>query len=144
MTDSWIEISADPISPDDVWTYLAASEGGGINIFVGATRKLTRGRVTARLAYEAHESMALKEMAALATSAAEKWDVLRLAILHRTGEVSVSEPSVIIGVASSHRAEAFAASRFLIDELKIRVPIWKKEIYEDGKTEWKDAVWERP
>ncbi|MDA0684958.1 MAG: molybdenum cofactor biosynthesis protein MoaE [Bacteroidetes bacterium] len=144
MTYFWIDISAEPISPDKVWSYLAASEGGGINIFVGATRRLTQGRVTVRLAYEAHESMALKEMASLAESAASKWDVLRIAILHRTGEVSVSEPSVIIGVASSHRAEAFAASRFLIDELKISVPIWKKEIYEDGETQWKDAKWERP
>lgn len=141
--DIWIDITPDVLQPDPVWAWLAASEGGGVNLFLGATRRMTAGKETIQLSYEAHESMARKEMRRLAEAAGERFDVLRVAMLHRTGIVPVSEASVIIGVASSHRAAAFEASRWLIDELKVSVPIWKQEHYADGSTEWQGEDWLR-
>jgi molybdopterin synthase catalytic subunit len=138
-----IAIQEEPLSLDELWSFLAASQGGGIAIFGGTTRRITGDRVTERLSYEAHESMALAEMQRLAALAASKWEVLRIGIYHRTGEVPVSEASVLIGVASQHRGPAFEAARFLIDELKVSVPIWKKEHFEDGTTEWQGKDWLR-
>ena len=104
---------------------------------------MTDGKETVQLAYEAHESMARKEMQRLAEEAGERYDLLRVAMIHRIGIVPVSEASVIIGVASAHRAPAFEASRWLIDELKVSVPIWKQEHYADGSTEWQGDSWLR-
>ena len=117
-------------------TFLAAAEGGGIAIFVGTTRRMTGGRETETLFYESHDSMAHSECMRLARKAAEKWPVLRVVIWHRTGLVPVGEASVIIGVATAHRAPAFEACRYLIDTLKEDVPIWKREHFTDGSTEW--------
>ncbi len=145
MTDSQqrcrITIQEDPLSLDDLWAFLAASEGGGIAIFGGTTRRVTGSRVTDELSYEAHESMAVKEIQRLADVAMERWDLLRIGVHHRTGVVPVSEASVLIGVASMHRGPAFEAARFLIDELKVSVPIWKKEHFADGTTEWQGDSW---
>lgn len=141
--DIWIDITSDCLTPGPVSDWLLASEGGGINLFLGATRRMTAGKETTRLAYEAHESMARKEMGQLAKQAGERFDLLRIAMIHRIGIVPVSEASVIIGVASSHRAAAFDASRWLIDELKVSVPIWKQEHYADGTTEWQGDAWLR-
>ena len=141
--DIWIDITPDVLRPDPVWTWLAASEGGGINLFLGATRRITAGKETVLLSYEAHESMARKEMQHLAASAFDRFPLLRVAMIHRVGIVPVSEASVIIGVASAHRAAAFDASRWLIDELKVSVPIWKQEHYADGTTEWQGETWLR-
>ena len=138
-----IEITTATLTPDPVWQWLAASEGGGVNLFLGATRRMTDGKETVQLAYEAHESMARKEMQRLAEEAGERYDLLRVAMIHRIGIVPVSEASVIIGVASAHRAPAFEASRWLIDELKVSVPIWKQEHYADGSTEWQGDSWLR-
>ena len=138
-----IDIQADPLSLDDLWQFLAAAEGGGIAIFGGTTRRVTGDRVTEQLSYEAHDSMARKEMERLAALAGEQWDVLRIGLIHRTGIVPVSEASVLIGVASAHRGPAFEAARFLIDELKVSVPIWKKEHFADGSTEWQGESWQR-
>lgn len=139
----WIDITQDVLHPGPVWGWLAASEGGGVNLFLGATRRMTAGKETVQLSYEAHDTMARKEMRRLAEAAGERFDVLRVAMLHRTGIVPVSEASVIIGVASAHRAAAFEASRWLIDELKVSVPIWKQEHYADGSTEWQGEDWLR-
>ena len=139
----WIDISASELTPDPVWKWLAESEGGGITVFLGTTRRITGDRETEQLSYEAHESMARKEMIRLAEEAAARWDIMRVAMLHRTGVVPVSHASVIIGVASAHRSEAFEASRWLIDELKVSVPIWKKEHFTDGTTEWQGDQWSR-
>lgn len=97
-------------------------------MFVGTARRWTAGRETMRLVYEAYEPMAVAEMRRLAESAAERWPILRLVLVHRTGEVAIGEAAVVVGVACPHRAEAFEACRWLIDTLKAEVPIWKKEI----------------
>ena len=138
-----VGIQDEPLSLDDLWHFLAQAQGGGIAIFGGTTRRITGDRVTRELSYEAHHSMALKEMRRLADEASSRWDTLRIGILHRTGVVHVSDASVLIGVATRHRGPAFEAARFLIDELKVSVPIWKKEHFEDGSVEWQGDAWLR-
>jgi molybdopterin synthase catalytic subunit len=139
--ESWIDIHSDPLSVDDVYAFLAEDEGGGINIFIGTTRRVTGDRRTKLLSYEAHKSMALKEIASLIGRAKNKWPLLKVVVLHRIGDVPIAEASVIVGVATSHRSEAFEATRFLIDELKKTVQIWKRETFEDGSTEWQGETW---
>jgi molybdopterin synthase catalytic subunit len=113
---------------------------GGIATFIGTTRAMSRGREVLRLEYEAFDAMTRAEMARIfercrAHVATSPERTLRMLVHHRIGTVEVGEASVVIAVASPHRDAAFAACRFLIDELKKSMPIWKKEIYADGG-EW--------
>jgi MoaE-MoaD fusion protein len=110
-------------------------EDGAAVLFDGMVRNNTRGRRTLYLDYEAYESMALSEMEKLAQAALERFKVRNVCLVHRLGRLQIGETSVLIGVASAHRAAAFEACRWLIDTLKKTVPIWKKEYFEDG------AVW---
>ncbi len=105
-------------------------------MFAGTTRQWTQGRETLRLEYESYEPMALKVMHELLDEAEKRWPVLRGCLLHRLGKVPIAEVSVIAGVATPHRADAFEAARFLIDRLKSQVPIWKREHWADGLTDW--------
>lgn len=129
LTDARLELAA-------VDAFLRTDAAGGIDLFVGTTRRWTDDRETVRLAYDAYAPMAVKTMRALADEAAERWPVLKVAVHHRLDEVPPPEASVIIGVACAHRAAAFEACRWLIDTLKVQVPIWKREHYADGTTEW--------
>ena len=104
-------------------------------VFEGIVRDNSRGRRTLYLDYEAYEEMALKQMEELAGRALSRFKIRDVAIIHRIGRLEIGETSVLIVVASAHRAAAFDASRWLIDTLKRTVPIWKKEYFEDG------AVW---
>ena len=104
--------------------------------FVGITRDHFEGKKVIRLEYEAYEAMALAQMRKIADIIQVRWPTARVAMIHRLGIVPVGEASVVISVSAPHRDEAYAASRFAIDSLKSEVPIWKKEIYEDG-SEWK-------
>jgi molybdopterin converting factor subunit 1 len=108
---------------------------GATVVFEGVVRDNTRGRRTLYLDYEAYEAMALKQMDALAEQALQQFPIRDVAMVHRLGRLEIGEASVLIVVASAHRAAAFDACRWLIDTLKRTVPIWKKEYFEDG------AVW---
>ncbi|MGC2697342.1 MAG: molybdenum cofactor biosynthesis protein MoaE [Candidatus Angelobacter sp.] len=124
--------------PIDVWTVrktLEYPEDGAALFFDGVVRNNTRARRTLYLDYEAYESMALNEMEKLAQAALEQFKIRNVCVVHRLGRLQIGETSVLIGVASAHRAAAFEACRWLIDTLKKTVPIWKKEYFEDG------AVW---
>jgi len=110
-------------------------EDGAVAVFEGVVRDHTRGRRTLYLDYEAYEPMALQKMEDLAAEALGKFPVREVALVHRLGRLEIGETSVLIVVASAHRAAAFDACRWLIDTLKKTVPIWKKEYFEDG------AVW---
>ncbi len=114
---------------------LVRGEDGAVLAFEGVVRNQTRGRKTMYLVYEAYEEMALAQLEKLAAEALEKFQARDVAIVHRLGRMEIGETSVLIAVASSHRAAAFEACRWLIDTLKRTVPIWKKEFFEDG------AVW---
>ena len=110
-------------------------EDGAAIAFEGIVRNHTRGRQTLYLDYEAYEGMALKQMESLAEEALRQFKIRDVAIVHRLGRLEIGETSVLIVVASAHRAAAYEASRWLIDTLKRSVPIWKKEYFVDG------AVW---
>lgn len=114
---------------------LKRGEDGAALIFEGIVRNQTRGRKTLFLDYEAYEDMALQQMESLAGQALQQFQVRDIAIVHRLGRLEIGDTSVLIAVASAHRAAAFDACRWLIDTLKRTVPIWKKEHFEDG------AVW---
>ncbi|HET6567783.1 MAG TPA: molybdenum cofactor biosynthesis protein MoaE [Rhodothermales bacterium] len=129
-------VSKEPIDAAAECAFLYTPEAGGIDIFIGTTRRFTGERETVELVYECYTEMALREMRRLVDAAAEQWPVKRCCIVHRVGVVPLAEPSVFIGVATPHRAEAFEACRFLIDSLKREVPIWKYERYTDGSGEW--------
>lgn len=131
-----VNIVEDTIDVGEVYTFLQTPRAGGIAVFVGTTRQWTGEQETVRLEYDCYEAMALKEMDQLVAEVGKRWPVLGACILHRVGVVPVAEASVVIGVATAHRADAFAACRYLIDTLKETVPIWKREVYADGTTEW--------
>ncbi len=111
---------------------------GGVVTFLGAVRAESRGKKIERLEYEAYGGMAVKKMREIGEEMARRWPGVRVAIAHRTGALDVGEVAVAIAVAAPHRAEAFEACRYAIDRLKEVVPIWKKEIAEDG------ACWVEP
>jgi len=102
-------------------------------VFIGTVRNATKGKSVIRLEFEAYEPMALTEMEKIVSHAAEKWPVQKILIHHRVGVLEVGEVPVIIAVSAAHRAAAFDACRFIIDTLKQTVPIWKKEVFEDGE-----------
>lgn len=112
---------------------------GGIVHFVGAVRNHTKGKTVTRLEFEAYEPMAVSEMRKIAEQAIEKFGVMKVAIHHRTGTLEIGELPVIIAVSSAHRKAAFEACQYCIDTLKETVPIWKKEIFEDGEV-WVSAT----
>ncbi len=128
-------IMREPIDTQLVVAGLKRGEDGAAIVFEGIVRNQTRGRKTLYLDYEAYEGMALHEMETLAAQALERFQIRDVALAHRLGRLQIGETSVLIVVASAHRAAAFDACRWLIDTLKRTVPIWKKEYFEDG------AVW---
>jgi len=128
-------IVRDVIDTQDVVRNIKSSEDGAAVVFEGVVRNQTRGRKTLYLDYEAYEEMALAQMEGLAEQALKQFQVREVALIHRLGRLEIGETSVLVVVASAHRAAAFDACRWLIDTLKRTVPIWKKEYFEDG------AVW---
>ena len=124
-----------PLSLDAAVAEVRTDEAGAIATFVGTTRKRSRGRDVLHLEYEAYEGMAEEVMAKLAADLKSRHDLCEVAIHHRVGRVDIGETSVVIAVSAPHRAAALAACREAIDELKVSVPLWKKEFYEGGE-EW--------
>ena len=133
-----IALVAGPLDLPAAVAAISDTAAGGIAVFLGTTRSEvhTDGRILVALDYEAFPEMAAAQLQALGTQARAQWPLLRLAVLHRTGRVGVGEPSVLIAVATPHRAEAFEACRWLIDALKAEVAIWKQEVWSDGATRW--------
>ncbi len=127
-----------PLDPAALLAAVSDPEHGGTALFVGTTRRETDGRAVAALEYEVYEELALSEMAAIAAEAERAFGA-RVAVEHRTGAVAVGDPSVAVAASAGHRPAAFAACRFVIDELKARVPIWKRTVYADGGAAWIDG-----
>jgi len=128
-------LSDEPLSLDRVVDEVRSDDAGAIATFTGTTRIQSRGRTVTHLEYEAYEGMAEKVMAELADSLLSRYRLTGVAIHHRIGRVSIGETSVVIAVSAPHRGDALAACKDAIDELKERVPLWKKEVYEGGE-EW--------
>lgn len=128
-------LTREPIDADKLVAAAKHGEDGAVVVFDGIVRNNSRGRQTLHLDYEAYEEMAAKQMDELAREARSRFGARQATIVHRLGRLVVGETSVLIVVASAHRAQAFEACRWLIDTLKKTVPIWKKETFVDG------AVW---
>ena len=128
-------LSDEPLSLDRVVDEVRADEAGAIATFTGTTRSHSRDRTVTHLEYEAYEGMAERVMAEIADGLRARYELSAVAIHHRIGHVGIGETSVVIAVSAAHRQAALAACKDAIDELKERVPLWKKEVYEGGE-EW--------
>ncbi|WP_271752779.1 molybdenum cofactor biosynthesis protein [Cohnella sp. JJ-181] len=125
-----------PLAAQDVLSLVHHPDHGAALLFAGTTRELTAGQRTVTLEYEAYEPMALSALRRIGEEIDARWPGTLCAIHHRIGPVGVGETSVLIAVSSPHRAAGYDASRYAIERLKQTVPIWKREVYEDG-SEWK-------
>lgn len=126
-------VAREKIDLQELVRFVTDPEAGAIATFIGTTRNNNEGRKVIALDYEAYPEMAEKELARIGSDAMKKWQIHRMAIVHRIGPVQITEASVIIAVSSAHREAAFAACRFGIEEIKTTVPIWKKEVFEGGE-----------
>ncbi len=125
-------LTGEPLEPERYRESLADAAAGGYASFEGRVRDRSDGKRVRHLEYEAFESLAIKEGARIVREAIERFGVSRAACVHRVGDLAIGDVTVWVGVSSAHRDEAFAACRYIIDEVKRRVPIWKKEHYADG------------
>jgi molybdopterin synthase catalytic subunit len=139
-----IQLTRDPIDYHRLTEQVRRADCGGVVLFLGTVRDLTGDRVTVALDYEAYPGMAEKKMAEVEADTRGRWPVGEIAMIHRLGRLEVGDVSVAVAVSSPHRAEAFAACRHAIDRLKELVPIWKKENWSDGTTEWVHPGTEQP
>lgn len=128
-----IKIVSTKIDLEEVIKSVKDPSAGGIDLFIGTTRDTSNGKQVLRLEYQAYEPMAVKMMIVIAEELRTKWQVKKISMVHRIGNVEIGEASVVIAVSSIHRKEAFEACRYAIDALKKQVPIWKKEFYKDGE-----------
>jgi molybdopterin synthase catalytic subunit len=126
-------LSEEALSLDRVVDEVRSDEAGAIATFTGTTRVHSRGRTVTHLDYEAYEGMAEQVMAEIAEGLRSRYGLCDVAIHHRVGRVGIGETSVVIAVSAPHRQDALAACKDAIDELKERVPLWKKEVYEGGE-----------
>jgi molybdopterin synthase catalytic subunit len=128
------ELSRSPLSIGELAASLVDSHAGAFVSFEGRVRDMNEDRVVVGLEYEAYESLCLREGHAIVRTALES--VIAARCVHRVGQLAVGDVAVWVGVIAGHRDEAFRACRFIIDQVKLRVPIWKKEHYGDGSSEW--------
>jgi molybdopterin synthase catalytic subunit len=133
---SGFRLIRESIDPESLKRALAAASAGAYVGFEGWIRDHNEGGAVSALEYEAHEAIAVKEGEAILSAAREKFDVIEVACVHRVGKLAIGECAVWVGVSAAHRGAAFDACRYVIDEIKHRLPIWKKEHYRDGQTGW--------
>ena len=131
-----IEVSAAPIDTEILRRSLSDPGAGGFCAFEGWVRNRDDGRDVLRLEYEAYEPLAISEGQKVLDEARQRFPYLQARCVHRVGTLGIGELAVWVGVAAAHRDEAFKACRYIIDELKVRLPIWKKEHYTDGDSGW--------
>ena len=118
---------------------VAQNRNGACILFVGTVRDVNDGSHVTALDYSAYTDMAETELAAIVLEASERWSTPDIVVEHRIGSLALGDASVAIAVAHPHRGEAYEASRYIIEELKRRLPVWKREHYEDGRSEWVNA-----
>jgi molybdopterin synthase catalytic subunit len=133
-------VSSEELDPERLKHQLSADAAGACVCFEGWVRDHNEGESVRALEYEAHEGLAVKEGQKILAEAAEKFKLHAAAAEHRVGYLAIGDCAVWVGVSSSHRGEAFEACRYIIDELKHRLPIWKKEHYRDGQSGWINCV----
>jgi molybdopterin synthase catalytic subunit len=129
-----------PLDPGALLAEVASVANGASIVFAGTVREVNEGRAVSGIEYTAYEAMALRELEAIAAEAVLRFGTDDVIVEHRIGRLALGEASVVIAVAHPHRGEAYEASRFVIEQLKRRVPIWKREEYVDGTREWLDPT----
>jgi molybdopterin synthase catalytic subunit len=137
-------VTAEPLSAEALADAVTVPEAGGVTVFLGVVRDNNAGRRVVALEYEAHVPMAEAKMKEIGESVSRRWPGVRqVAMAHRVGRLAIGEASVVIAVSAAHRADAFEACHFAIDRLKETVPIWKREVFEDGSV-WVGLQGETP
>lgn len=135
-----VAVVGTPLDPAALLAEVASVANGASIVFVGTVRDMNEGRAVTGMEYTAYEGMAVRELETIVAEAGLRFDTDDIVVEHRVGRLELGEASVVIAVAHAHRAEAYEASRFVIEELKRRVPIWKREEYVDGTREWVDPT----
>lgn len=139
MGDSYFQmltLTYEPIDYEALTESVRSKRAGAVVLFLGTVREMTAGRQTVALDYEAYPSMAQAKLNEIVAEARARWPIVEAAIVHRLGRLELNEISVAIAVSTPHRQQAFEAGQYLIDRLKAVVPIWKKDNWADGTTEW--------
>ncbi len=131
-----MRMTAEPIDPQALCAALRDDEAGGFASFEGWIRNHNDGHAVARLEYEAYAPVAVTEGERVLAEACERFEILHASCVHRTGMLEIGECAVWVGVSAAHRDAAFLACRYIIDQVKVRLPIWKKEHYRDGHSGW--------
>jgi len=131
-----IQLTHETINHSEVTESVRSQQAGAVVLFLGTVREMTAGKQTVALDYDGYPEMAKVKMGELESQARERFPVIEVTIMHRLGHLELGDISVAVAVSSPHRADAFEAGRFIIDTLKETVPIWKKENWADGSTEW--------
>ena len=144
MSDSHCRVVHDPIDTRALLESCASPTDGAVLLFLGVVRNHNEGREVGHLDYEAFVPMAERVLGQIVAEARDRWDVGSMTVVHRVGRLQIGEASVAIVVGSPHRGDAYSASRFVIEELKKRVPIWKREGYTSGESEWLQGTTPQP
>ncbi|MEO5652003.1 MAG: molybdenum cofactor biosynthesis protein MoaE [Marmoricola sp.] len=130
-----LELRETPLDAAEVLAAVDDAAAGGVNLFIGVVRDHDHGKSVDHLDYTAHPT-ALDRLREVATGVAEEFEVLALAAVHRTGHLKIGDIAVLVAASAAHRGQAYDASRALIDRLKATVPVWKHQVFADGREEW--------
>ncbi|MDH3223273.1 MAG: molybdenum cofactor biosynthesis protein MoaE [Gemmatimonadota bacterium] len=140
----WSDVTTEPIEPGAVLGRVGGRSDGAVILFLGTVRDTNDGRPVSGMEYHGYEAMAQEQLAAIVVEASEIAGGAPVAAVHRLGALDLGEISVAIAVSTPHRGSAFEASRHVIEEIKKRLPVWKKEHYVDGKTDWVEGIQPMP
>ena len=128
-----IEITHEPLNPQPATASVRRDSNGAVVTFLGTTRRTSMDKTVLYLEYEGYVPMALKKLREIADEVAQRWPIQDISILHRIGRLEIEDISLVVAIASPHRKEAFQACGYVVDRIKETVPIWKKEVFEDGQ-----------
>ena len=134
--DELFRVTSEPLDPEPLVAAVRRDESGAVALFSGVARNHSEGRRVRALEYDAYPSMAEKKLREVADEVRARWPISAIGVLHRTGRLAIGETSLLVAVSAPHRREAFAACEYAVDRIKEIVPIWKKELWEDGDGEW--------
>ena len=131
-----IRLTNDPIDTGEILKQVASAKAGAAVLFLGTAREITNSKRTVSLDYECYQEMAEKKLRELEEEARERWPLCQCIVVHRLGDLAIGEASIAVAVSSPHRQQVFEAAHWLIDTIKQLVPIWKKENWADGTSDW--------
>lgn len=134
--EGWFQVTSETLDPQRLVDAVRKDESGAVALFYGVARNQSEGRRVCALEYDAYPSLAEKKLREVADEVRARWPITGIGVLHRTGRLAIGETSLLVAISAAHRQEAFEACRYAVDRIKEIVPIWKKEIWEDGDGAW--------